>query len=139
MQKQRPKLLRSLSYSLVVFCLFSCFPKLPDIQLPAPLSIPTSVPVELRIGKVQTDGEWIKITPVQASNLAAQIKYYQNLVQESYDLGRKEGQIVLSATMLAAEQYHKNNQKIFAYSIMGSLVLGFGLGALVIKGNTDVK
>jgi hypothetical protein len=101
--------------------------------LPPPASLPTSVPVELRIGKVEAEGDWVKLTPLQASNLAAQIKYYQALVVEGYKLGRTEGQIALEALVLENTRNNKKTQKAFAYGIAGSLLIGFGLGLDVAK------
>lgn len=116
----------------ILLCL-SCLPRPAAVVLPPPASLPTSVPVELRIGKVETDGDWIKLTPTQASNLAAQIKYYQALVAEGYKLGRNEGQIAIGEIALENTRNHKKTQKAFAYGIASSLLIGFGLGLYVTK------
>lgn len=121
----------------ILLCL-SCLPRPAAVVLPPPASLPTSVPVELRIGKVETDGDWIKLTPTQASNLAAQIKYYQALVGEGYRLGRQEGGIALNAMHGLSIATHKRAQRYFWYGAAGSFLLGVSAGMLLlIQGETN--
>jgi len=103
------------------------------VVLPPPASLPTSVPVELRIGKVETDGDSVKLTPLQASNLAAQIRYFQALVGEGYRLGRQEGDIALNAMSDASIAMHKNARRKIAYSALSFFAIGMLVGVSVAE------
>lgn len=116
----------------ILLCL-SCLPRPAAVVLPPPASLPTSVPVELRIGKVETDGDWIKLTPAQVSNLAAQIKYYQALVGEGYKLGRQEGDIAVNAINELLIATHKNAQRQIAYSALSFFAIGILVGVSVAE------
>lgn len=132
MQKLQPKLSRILSYSIFAVVV-SCVTLPRPIQLPPPASIPTSIPTELRIGKVDVQGEWIRLTPEQASKLAVQVKFLQELVGESYLLGRKEGEIALDASSSISQQMHRRYMKQFLYGIAGAFVLGTAVGIVITQ------
>ncbi len=134
-----PKLLlqhwRILSYSFVLLCL-SCMPSSAVIRLPPPTSIPTAIPPELRIGKVNVDieGDWVRLTPEQAAKLASQIKYLQQLAEKSYLLGRSEGMIALDTqvkVMRTAELRSRSRYALgVAASLAAGLMFGFAMGVL---------
>lgn len=135
MRSLRQKLLKTLSFSFLL-CL-SCLPRPAAVVLPPPASLPTSVPVELRIGKVETEGDWVKLTPLQASNLAAQIKYYQALVGEGYRLGRQEGEIALNALYGSSVAAHEKAKRCFWYGAASTFLLGVSVGVLLIQGGSN--
>ena len=131
MRSLRQKLSKTLSSSF--FLCLSCLPRPASVVLPPPASLPTSVPVELRIGKVETDGDSVKLTPLQASNLAAQIRYFQALVGEGYRLGRQEGDIALNAMSDASIAMHKNARRKIAYSALSFFAIGMLVGVSVAE------
>lgn len=127
---------RILSYSFVLLCL-SCMPSATAIRIPPPTSIPTAIPAELRIGKVDVEGEWIRLTPEQASKLAAQVKYLQQLAEKSYLLGRSEGIVALDAQIVQTQIIQKTARYRILYGLAGSFMIGLGVGFILDKADTN--
>ena len=109
--------------------------------MPSPTSLPVSVPNELKIGKVEADGAWVRLSPEQASKLAAQLEYYQTLCQKAYILGRSEGVVALKAEQELSESRARGLRKVFMYSVASSFIVGafLSVGLLYWKDTTDVK
>lgn len=128
-----PKMLRLL---LLLCVTLSC----KTLQVPTPLTMPASMPVDssvptaLRIGDVQTSGNMVVLTPEQASKLAAQIKYFRGQMVEQYMLGRREGEIVLDG-MAHQVQWMADEaairDQVWLRACVGALLLGIGTGALL--------
>jgi hypothetical protein len=132
MQNPQQKHWRILSYSLATL-LLGCFPHLVHVDIAQPMSLPVAVPEELKIGKVQVSGNFVQLTPEQASKIAAQIEHYQIFSHKAYLQGRSEGIIALKQEQALSEQRYQTMKRAVWYYSASSLALGVVTGFLLLS------
>lgn len=128
----QPMLRLLLLLCVTLSCSLPALDVLTPIAMPAPMAVDNSVPVALKLGEIRTQDDMVLLTPQQAANLAAQVKYFRQAMIDSYMLGRAEGEAVAGALTMQlrhSQAQGLRQQQWWLRACVGAVLLGAGIGA----------